>query len=241
MDERGARRPVHHWIFATLAGLLLIALLVLPLVATGSCPCPPGPTAIASAGTPTTTPTTLAPIPTTSTTSTIESSSTTVTSTSASTTTTGHPPPPPEAIYFEFDKDRSVDADAKVRGFVDDLEYGWMEGTHISVVGHTCVIGRSGYNCDLSRRRALSVAKLLQCALEDKGLKNPIVVTTAVGAWERTHDTEAACSPGMKKPTSYKKCLGLDRRVIVSLGTRQSGARCPDSGKLPARCARNAR
>jgi outer membrane protein OmpA-like peptidoglycan-associated protein len=235
MDERGARRPVHHWVFASLAGLLLIALLVLPLVPTGPCPCPP--TAIASTATPTTT-VTLAPIPATSSTSTIESSTTTVTSISASTTTTGHPPPEPATIHFEFDEDASAEADATVRRFVDELEYGWMEGTHVSVVGHTCVIGPSAYNCDLSHRRAWFVAKLLQCALEDKGLKNPIVVTAAVGPWDRTHDTEAACSPGMKKPTSYKDCLGPDRRVIVSLGVPQSPARCPDSGKLPARCAR---
>ncbi len=74
---------------------------------------------------------------------------------------------PSVAVTIEFDFDSANirgDQFGKLTSLVAALSDPALAGTSYAVIGHTDASGSEGYNCDLSRRRAASVAGALNAA-----------------------------------------------------------------------------
>lgn len=79
-------------------------------------------------------------------------------------------------VLFAFDSDRLLPAGAAALESVIEQIAG-RSPSRVSVLGHTDSLGDDAYNLDLSRRRAESVAKLL----EDKGVSKSIMIVEGHG------------------------------------------------------------
>ncbi|NUQ71968.1 MAG: OmpA family protein [Polyangiaceae bacterium] len=79
-------------------------------------------------------------------------------------------------VLFAFDSDRLLPGGVSALDGVLDKIAG-RSPSHVTVLGHTDNIGEDAYNLDLSRRRAESVAKLL----EERGISRSILTATGHG------------------------------------------------------------
>ena len=78
---------------------------------------------------------------------------------------TGRVTLPSVAITIDFDYDSAAiraDQYGKMTSLIEAFTDPALSGTHYAVIGHTDASGSEGYNCDLSLRRAPSVAGALQ-------------------------------------------------------------------------------
>ena len=103
----------------------------------------------------------------------------------------------PFEIFFDWDKDN---VDYKFRPQLKDITgKALLSKESIVIRGHTDTSGTPGHNRDLSRRRALNVAKIL----EDYGIAHEKIIIEAMGET----DLKVATPPGVKKPENRRAVI----------------------------------
>jgi OOP family OmpA-OmpF porin len=117
----------------------------------------------------------------------------------------------PEAtIYFAFDK-AGINKEGmhKLNKLVSKVRH---SDTIISVavIGYADRIGTSGYNYNLSKRRANNVSDYL----EDRGIETRVIDSTYMG--DRESEANNSCSGSMSRADEIA-CLRKDRKVEVTL------------------------
>jgi outer membrane protein OmpA-like peptidoglycan-associated protein len=103
----------------------------------------------------------------------------------------------PFEIFFDWNKDK---VDYKFLPQLKDItDKALLSKESIVIRGHTDTSGTSAYNKDLSRRRALAVAKVL----EGYGIEHAKIVIEALGET----DLKVATPPGVKKPENRRAVI----------------------------------
>ncbi|MDR1476735.1 MAG: OmpA family protein [Rickettsiales bacterium] len=103
----------------------------------------------------------------------------------------------PFEIFFDWDKDN---VDYKFLPQIRDItEKALLSKESIIIRGHTDTSGTKAHNLDLSRRRALNVAKVL----EDSGIDSDKIVIEAMGE----ADLKVQTPPGVKKPENRRAVI----------------------------------